>query len=86
MKHASAAALTEYPTLLASLRNIPALNERTPGSFYRKSSAFLHFHEDPAGLFVGVKLNGKEFERFRVSTRAEQALFLKAVNITLAIK
>ena len=62
------------------------LTERTPGSFYRKSSAFLHFHEDPAGLFADVKLNGSGFERFRVSTKVEQALFLKAVHMALAIK
>ena len=86
MKHASAATLTKYPALLAPLRNSTALTERTPGSFYRKSSAFLHFHEDPAGLFADVKLNGKDFERFRVSTKAEQVLFLKAVNVALAVK
>ena len=49
--------------LLASLRELDGLTERSPGTFYRKSNAFLHFHVDPAGLFADLKLDG-EFHRF----------------------
>ena len=65
--------------LIAQLRALPGLVERTPGTFYYRSSAFLHFHEDPAGLFADAKLNFKLFERHRVSTRAEQSALFKAV-------
>lgn len=79
MKHAGASALQSLEELLASLRRLPGLIERKPGIFYAKSQAYLHFHEDPAGLFADVKLTGREFERFRVSTERDQAALLKAV-------
>lgn len=35
--------------------------------FYLKSRAFLHFHEDAAGLFADVRAaDGKAFERIKV--------------------
>ena len=79
MKHAGASALQSLEELLASLRRLPGLIERKPGIFYAKSQAFLRFHEDPVGLFADVKLTGREFERFRVSTERDQAALLKAV-------
>ena len=45
----------------------------------RPTAAFLHFHVDPAGLFADVKL-GQSFERFRVTTDAEQDALLAAVT------
>jgi hypothetical protein len=79
MKHASAATLEQLAPLLEQLRRVPGLVERKPGIFYYRSSAFLHFHEDPAGVFVDAKLSSNLFERHRVSTSAEQAALLKAV-------
>ena len=59
--------------VLAEIRRRPELTERSPGTFYKKSQAFLHFHEDPAGLFADVRLSpGADFTRMRVSTKAEQ--------------
>jgi hypothetical protein len=84
MKHASGTALTQLAPLLAQLRALPGLVERKPGAFYYRSRAFLHFHEDPKGLFADAKLTLREFERWRVSTRGEQMAFLKAVASTLA--
>ena len=84
MKHATATALTQLAPRLEQLRALPGLVERTPGAFYYRSSAFLHFHEDLEGLFADAKLNLRQFERCRVSTRAEQSAFLKAVAATLA--
>lgn len=80
MKHAGPAALEALAPLLALLRSRADLVERTPGCFYRRSQAFLHFHEDPAGLFVDVKLEGKSFTRLRVSTPAEQAALWERVS------
>jgi hypothetical protein len=84
MKHASAHALQKLAPLIERLRALPGLVERTPGSFYHRSSAFLHFHEDPAGLFADAKLDFRFFQRHRVSTRDEQSALLKAVAAALA--
>jgi hypothetical protein len=59
------------------------LKERKRGAFYRKSAGFLHFHEDPAGLFADLKVGG-DWERFRVSTPEEQSDLLARVDSLLA--
>jgi len=80
MKHAGPAALLQLAPLLQRLRSLRGLRERTPGSFYRGSQAFLHFHEDPAGLFADAKLaGGREFQRLPVNTAAQQDHLLTAV-------
>ncbi|MEX2205693.1 MAG: hypothetical protein WEF50_05640 [Myxococcota bacterium] len=84
MKHAGPQALDQLDDLLAKLRGQQALVEKKRGTFYRKSSAFLHFHEDPDGLFADAKLAGKDFERFRVSTAKERSAFLRRVAHALA--
>jgi len=84
MKHASAATLQQLASLIERLRSLPGLVERKPGTFYHRSSAFLHFHEDPAGLFADAKLDLKVFERHCVSTPAQQKALLKAVGAALA--
>lgn len=72
MKHAGARTLSQLDPLLAGLRALPGLVERTPGCFYRKGNAWLHFHEDPEGLFADVKLDGQRFERLPVNTDDQQ--------------
>ena len=79
MKHASPENLNHLAPLLARLRALPGLVERRPGCFYRRGQAFLHFHDDPAGLFADVRLNGVDFSRHRISTAAEQAGLLAAL-------
>jgi hypothetical protein len=83
MKHAGPAAVAELEPLLVRLRALEALRERTPGIFYRRSNAFLHFHEDPAGFFADVKIDG-EFQRFRATDRAEQDALVALVTSVLA--
>ena len=83
VKHASRLSLDRLAPLLGQFRAVSGLIERTPGSFYRRSAAFLHFHEDPAGLFADAKLNLVSFERFPVNTRAEQSALLRAVRLAL---
>lgn len=83
MRHATPAALDQLEDLLAILRGLPGLREKNRGSFYRGSRAFLHFHEDPAGLFADVRVNDV-FERFRVTTKAERAAIVRTVKQALA--
>jgi N-acetylglutamate synthase-like GNAT family acetyltransferase len=85
VRHARAEDLVVIEPLLAEIRARSELIERSPGTFYRKSQAFLHFHEDPAGLFADVRLAEREgFTRMRVMTKAEQKAFLTAVRLALS--
>jgi hypothetical protein len=84
VKHATPAALDTLEPLLAELRGIAELREKKRGTFYRGSRAFLHFHEDPAGLFADVRLAGDDFTRLRVSTRAEHHALLAALRTALS--
>lgn len=79
MKHAGPAALDRLEPLVERLRTLPGLTEKGRGVFYRRSKAFLHFHEDPAGLFADVRLEGADFDRRRVETDAEQAALFAIV-------
>lgn len=79
MKHAGPAALDALEPLLAQVRALPGLVERSRGTFYRKGRAFLHFHEDPKGLFADVRdAEGRDFERIDVSDAAGAARLLAA--------
>ncbi len=82
MKHAGDAALAELAPLLDAVRAAATLSEKKPGIFYRGSEAALHFHEDPGGLFADwrAEKGDKDFLRFRVSTAAERAAFLRALK------
>lgn len=79
MKQARQASLSSLEALLAKLRLIPGLVERSSGIFYVKSKAYLHFHEDPTGIFGDVKLGGDEFERFPFNPKREKESFLGLV-------
>jgi len=54
MRHARDQDLDRLESLLAQLRALPGLVEKKRGVFYRKSRAFLHFHEDPKGMFADI--------------------------------
>ena len=82
MKHAGPEALDTLAELLAAVR-ARGLKEPRRGIFYRKSKAWLHFHEDKAGPFADIRL-GAEWERFRVSDAAEQANLLRLIERSLA--
>ena len=70
MKHAGPEALDRLEPVLAKLRKLDGLHERKRGAFYRGSSAFLHFHEDPAGFFADLKV-ADDFVRFPVNSDVE---------------
>jgi hypothetical protein len=71
MRHATLETLEEIEPLLEELRSVPGLVEKRPGIFFRRSKAFLHFHEDPSGLHADVRF-GEEFERVRAETDVER--------------
>ena len=79
MRHATSETLDELEPLLAELRGVPGLVERTRGVFYRRSKAFLHFHEDVSGLHADVRLTD-DFERLRVETLDERQELLTRVR------
>jgi hypothetical protein len=66
VRHAGTGALDQLEPLLAEIRATGALKEKSRGVFYLKSKAFLHFHEDPAGLFADVRAPHGDFERLKV--------------------
>lgn len=63
----------------AELRSLASLAERKPGTFYRKRDAFLHFHEDPAGIFADLKEHGT-FVRLPATSPADQAALLNRIR------
>ena len=80
MRHATPAALDRLEPLLGEIRALGGgLVERKRGTFYRRSRAFLHFHEDPAGDFADLRV-GAEFERFPVTAERERRAFLRLVR------
>ena len=79
MKHVSTAGLDELDDLLLELRGVDGLKEKKRGVFYRGSRAFLHFHEDPTGLYADVRIDA-EFERMRVTTKAERKRLLSVAR------
>ncbi|NJL48949.1 MAG: hypothetical protein HC929_17650 [Leptolyngbyaceae cyanobacterium SM2_5_2] len=83
MKHADSQTLARLEPLLEQVRQrVPPLKEKGEGRFYLKSTAFLHFHDDPAGIFADLKVNG-EWQRYPVNTAAEQALLTQALDTQL---
>ena len=78
MKHAGAETLRALDKLLVGIRKCE-LNEIKPGIFYQKRTAFLHFHEDPAGLFADVKMLSA-YRRYPVNSRAQQHALLKVIK------
>jgi len=87
MKHAGAGALDKLADLLADIRATGALKERNRGVFYFKSKAFLHFHEDPAGLFADVRTaEGGDFDRIKIDDADGRAALLEYVRRAIGEK
>jgi uncharacterized protein YigE (DUF2233 family) len=83
MKHADSDTLAKLGLLLEQVRQrMPPLKEKGEGRFYLKSTAFLHFHDDPAGIFADLKVNG-EWQRYSVNTEAEYATILQMLDSQL---
>jgi hypothetical protein len=82
MKHAGSEALRGLADLLDRIRALDGLKEKKAGIFYRKSKAFLHFHEDPAVLFADLNA-GTNFDRYPVNTEREWAALLLEIDRAL---
>ncbi len=84
MKHAGTVTLDQLENLLACIRALPGLKEKARGVFYWKSRAFLHFHEDPKGLFADLRdAGGVDFDRFDVTRQTDHAVLIDAVAARL---
>jgi|SRR5271155_3383308 len=82
MRHATAAALQSLSRLLDQIRIKDGIREKKLGIFYRKAKSFLHFHEDPAGLFADLGA-GTNFDRYPVNTERERQELLLAIDRAL---
>jgi hypothetical protein len=83
MKHATAETLASIDSLLQKLRARGRLVEKTPGAFYFKSKAFLHFHHDASGVYADVKRDLASFTRMRCTSQQEQLAVLSCVDSVL---
>jgi hypothetical protein len=81
MRHARDSDLDRLEELLIQLRTLPGLTEKKRGVFYRKSRAFLHFHEDPKGMFADIS---DPDERIDVTEAGGQAALMAAARQRLA--
>ena len=81
MKHASEKALSTVEDQLTQIRALN-LKEHSPGVFYLKSRPFLHFHEDPSGIYAHDRVDA-EWERFAVADPSEWRKLLKRINDAL---
>ncbi len=84
MKHAGQGALDVLDDLLVQLRALGGMREKLRGVFYLRSKPFLHFHEDPTGLYADLRA-GDEFERFNVDAVAQQQVLVQAVRERLGL-
>ncbi len=84
MKHAGPQALGALEPLLAALRQEDGVREKTRGVFYRRGNAWLHFHEDPSGLYADLRAQeGADFERLKVNDEPARAALLARVRSAL---
>jgi hypothetical protein len=83
MNHAGPRTLARISPLLEELRARPVLRERRAGVFYLKSRAFLHFHDDPSGIFADVRL-AEGFVRLPVTSSSEQSDLLERIDDRLS--
>jgi hypothetical protein len=82
MKHATPEVLRGLSGLLDQIRQRDGLKEKKLGIFYKKSKSFLHFHEDPAGVFADLSA-GADFVRFPVNTKGQRKVLLTALDRAL---
>jgi len=86
LRHARPEDLDRIEPLLARLRSeLPSLKEKKRGCFYFKSRGFVHFHEDPKGMFADLRgIGAKDDRRLKVDTPGEQDALIKHATTVLA--
>jgi hypothetical protein len=75
--------LDRIAPLLEVLRAHPALREPRPTVFQLNDRDFLHFHDEPEGIFADVRLTSG-FVRLPVSSHLEQLELLERVEHSLS--
>jgi hypothetical protein len=83
VRHARADDLDRIEPLLAQLRAIGGLTEKSRGVFYRRSKACLHFHADGDDFYADVRIDTDDFERTRATTKTEQRALVAGVRRAL---
>ncbi len=78
-----ARSLQNLGELLERIRTKDGVREKKLGVFYRKSKPFLHFHEDPAGLFADLSA-GAGFDRYPVNGEQDWLALLSAIDRALS--
>ena len=85
MRHARDEDLDRIEPLLKRLRALGALKERKRGCFYFKSKGFVHFHQDPKGMFADLRqLDSRHDRRLKVDTATEQDTLVEQSKKVLA--
>jgi hypothetical protein len=85
VRHARDEDLDRIEALLVRLRALGALKEKKRGCFYFKSKGFVHFHEDPKGMFADLRqIDSRDDRRMKVDTRAEQDALIEQARKVLA--
>ena len=79
------ARLTTHEDLLAALRAIDGMRERTPGRFYVRSRPFLHFHGMLEERCADLR-TGADWERLPAATARDRAALVKRVEQFFATK
>src|SRR5260370_40114129 len=82
MKPAGPEAPDELEPILEEIRRLGGLKEKKRGAFYCGSIGFLHFHEDPAGFFADLKVDG-DFARFPINSISQTQTFLRRAAAAL---
>ena len=82
MKHAGPGALQQIEPLLVQVRAFGGLVEKKPGVFYFRSRAFLHFHEDPSGIYADVRVSDT-FQRINVSMQDGHGTLIQCIRAAL---
>ncbi len=85
MRHARDADLDRIEDLLAQVRTLPGLKEKKRGCFYWKSRGFLHFHEDPKGMFADLAGEDRMDIRIDVTETDGQAELMAAARKRLGV-
>ena len=82
MKHAGPEALAQLEPILEEIRRLEGVKEKKRGSFYCRSSGFLHFHEDPAGFFADLR-GGDDYVRLPINSKTQMPTFLRRAAAAL---
>lgn len=84
MRHARDQDLKRVEPLLEKLNDLAGehdvLKRRKRGVYYLGSRAFLHFHEHDGEIHADVRLDGVDFDRFKVTTRADQKKLVSRIK------